>query len=111
MSNLQEPGEDAGPSTINDLSQLSLEETSTTKSQSKSTRKSKLKELKPIPEPKVPKTKPKPVPVPISAFENPAEGEEETVHEIYESIAPHFSQTRHKVSKSHLIILGFLPEI
>ena len=45
-----------------------------------------------------PKVKaPKPVPTPIQAFDDPAEGEEETVHGVYESIAPHFSQTRHKV--------------
>lgn len=40
----------------------------------------------------------KPVPQPIKAFEDAATGEEETVHEVYERIAPHFSQTRHKVS-------------
>ena len=60
--------------------------------------KSKSKEPKPVLAPivKAPKP-PKPVPTPIQAFENPAEGEEETVHGVYESIAPHFSQTRHKV--------------
>ena len=39
----------------------------------------------------------KPIPKPIEAFENPDVGEEETVHEVYERIAPHFSQTRYKV--------------
>jgi hypothetical protein len=61
-------------------------------------RKSKSKEPKPTPVLKVKAPKaPKPVPTPVQAFENPAEGEEETVHGVYESIAPHFSQTRHKV--------------
>ena len=52
---------------------------------------------KPIPIPK-PQARPKPIPKPIEAFQNPDEGEEETVHEVYERIAPHFSQTRYKVS-------------
>lgn len=44
----------------------------------------------------------KPIPKPIEAFEDPGVGEEETVHEVYERIAPHFSQTRYKVSPSPL---------
>jgi hypothetical protein len=44
------------------------------------------------------KTRTKPIPQPIAAFSDPSVGEEETVHEIYESIAPHFALTRHKVS-------------
>lgn len=47
------------------------------------------------------KSKPKPIPQPIDAFEDPGAGEEETVHEVYERIAPHFSQTRYKV-RHHL---------
>ncbi|WVQ95287.1 hypothetical protein IAU59_002382 [Kwoniella sp. CBS 9459] len=42
------------------------------------------------------KSKSKPVPVPVGPFEQPAEDEERTVHAVYEAIAPHFSQTRHK---------------
>ena len=72
----------------------STESNANTKVKSKN-RKSKSKEPKPTPAPR-PKA-PKPIPTPIQAFENPAEGEEETVHGVYESIAPHFSQTRHKV--------------
>ena len=92
--------QEAGPSTI--PTQTTLEETlnvldindnteSNPKVKSKN-RKSKSKS-NPAPKPKAPK----PVPTPIQAFDDPAEGEEETVHGVYESIAPHFSQTRHKV--------------
>ncbi|OCF41090.1 hypothetical protein I317_05101 [Kwoniella heveanensis CBS 569] len=42
------------------------------------------------------KSKSKPIPVPVGPFEQPAEDEERTVHAVYEAIAPHFSQTRHK---------------
>jgi hypothetical protein len=74
----------------------STESNTNTKVKSKNRKsKSKSNEPKPILAPK-PKAL-KPVPTPIQAFENPAEGEEETVHGVYESIAPHFSQTRHKV--------------
>jgi hypothetical protein len=45
------------------------------------------------------KGKAKPIPTPIEAFDNPDQGEERTVHEIYERIAPHFAQTRYKVSR------------
>ncbi|KAK8854482.1 hypothetical protein IAR55_003220 [Kwoniella newhampshirensis] len=38
----------------------------------------------------------KPLPVPVEPFLNPADDEERTVHSVYEAIAPHFSQTRHK---------------
>jgi len=104
----QEP--EAGPSTIpppppleETIDSLVLDFNDSTESNSKvksKNRKSKSKEPKPTPAPqvKLPKA-PKPVPTPIEAFENPAEGEEETVHGVYESIAPHFSQTRHKVSE------------
>jgi hypothetical protein len=99
---------EAGPSTsptpttleetLNSLDVNDSTESSTnTKSKSKN-RKSKSKDPKPALAPRVKAPKaPKPVPTPIQAFENPAEGEEETVHGVYESIAPHFSQTRHKV--------------
>lgn len=41
---------------------------------------------------------PKPVPtVPRADSHN---YEEETVHEVYEAIAPHFARTRYKVSRS-----------
>jgi hypothetical protein len=98
---------EAGPSTS--PTPITLEETlnsleindsteSSTKSKSKNRKsKSKSKDSKPTLAPK-PKA-PKPVPTPIQAFDDPAEGEEETVHGVYESIAPHFSQTRHKVSE------------
>ena len=102
----QEP--EAGPSATpppppleDTLSSLDVNESTESNSKVKSkNRKSKSKEPKPTPAPqvKLPKA-PKPVPTPIEAFENPAEGEEETVHGVYESIAPHFSQTRHKVSQ------------
>jgi hypothetical protein len=96
---------EAGPSTIpttleEGLNTLVIDDDNSTKAKNNS-RKSKSKsrepKSKPTPTPKV--KVPKPVPVPIEAFENPAEGEEETVHGVYESIAPHFSQTRHKVSQ------------
>ncbi|WRT68762.1 uncharacterized protein IL334_005742 [Kwoniella shivajii] len=46
---------------------------------------------------KAPKTpRAKPTPVPVGPFVKPAEEEEKTVHEVYEAIAGHFSQTRHK---------------
>lgn len=94
---------EAGPSTS--PTPTTLEETldsldvndsteSSTKVKSKN-RKLNSKAPKPVLAPK-PKA-PKPIPTPIQAFDNPAEGEEETVHGVYESIAPHFSQTRHKV--------------
>jgi len=97
--------QEAGPSTI--PTQTTIEETldsldvndsteSNPKSKSKNRKsRSQPKDPKPNPAPK-PKA-PKPVPTPIQAFDDPAEGEEETVHGVYESIAPHFSQTRHKV--------------
>lgn len=44
----------------------------------------------------------KPLPVPVEAFDDPHAKEEETVHEVYESIAPHFAQTRHKVGERFL---------
>jgi hypothetical protein len=99
----QEP--EAGPSTNpipttleETLNSLDINDSteSNTKSKSKNRKsKSKSNEPKPTPAPR-PKA-PKPIPTPIRAFDNPAEGEEETVHGVYESIAPHFSQTRHKV--------------
>lgn len=51
------------------------------------------------PKPKV-KTLPKakPEPIPYRATSHPDEDEQAAVHEVYERIAPHFSQTRHKVS-------------
>jgi len=98
---------EAGPSTAPPpptleatLNSLDVNDSTEPNSKAKSkNRKSKSKDHKPTPAPqvKLPKA-PKPVPTPIEAFENPAEGEEETVHGVYESIAPHFSQTRHKVS-------------
>ncbi|WWC63692.1 uncharacterized protein I303_106297 [Kwoniella dejecticola CBS 10117] len=42
------------------------------------------------------KPKPKPKPVPVGPFDKPDEEEEKNVHEVYEAIAGHFSQTRHK---------------
>ncbi|WWD19384.1 hypothetical protein CI109_103844 [Kwoniella shandongensis] len=42
------------------------------------------------------KPRSKPLPVPVEPFLNPADDEERTVHSVYEAIAPHFSQTRHK---------------
>lgn len=104
----QEP--EAGPSTTpppptleETLNSLDVNESTESNSKVKSkNRKSRFKSKDPKPTPapqvKLPKA-PKPVPTPIEAFENPAEGEEETVHGVYESIAPHFSQTRHKVSQ------------
>ena len=99
------PESEAGPSTSpnpttldESLNSLDVNDTteSNTKVKSKNRKsKSKSKEPKPILAPK-PKA-PKPIPTPIGAFDDPAEGEEETVHGVYESIAPHFSQTRHKV--------------
>jgi hypothetical protein len=97
---------EAGPSTSptptildETLNSLDIDDIteSNTKVKSKN-RKSKSKEPKPVlvPRVKAPKA-PKPIPTPIQAFDDPAEGEEETVHGVYESIAPHFSQTRHKV--------------
>lgn len=44
------------------------------------------------------KPKAKPIPIPVEAFDDPHAREEETVHEVYEHIAPHFSQTRSKAS-------------
>lgn len=44
------------------------------------------------PEPKI-----KPEPIPYLPTSDPANDEETAVHEVYERIAPHFSQTRHKV--------------
>ena len=92
--------QEAGPSTI--PTQTILEETldsldinDSTESNPKVKSKNRKSKSKPNPAPK-PKA-PKPVPTPIQAFDVPAEGEEETVHGVYESIAPHFSQTRHKV--------------
>jgi len=92
--------QEAGPSTIPTQTTLeepldSLDNNDSTESNSKSKSKNRKSKSKSNPAPK-PKA-PKPVPTPIQAFENPAEGEEETVHGVYESIAPHFSQTRHKV--------------
>jgi hypothetical protein len=108
MALQSESGSEAGPSTstapapvldpiIDPLNDLAIDETSKTKTE---TRKCKPSRTKPRTEP--PKAEPKlktskPIPTPIEAFSDPAEGEEETVHEIYESIAPHFAQTRHKV--------------
>ena len=99
---------EAGPSTsptpttleetLNSLDVNDSTESNTNTKVKTKNRTSKSKESKPTPVPKVKAPKaPKPVPTPIQAFENPAEGEEETVHGVYESIAPHFSQTRHKV--------------
>ena len=55
-------------------------------------------------EPKLPRPvkakappKPKPEPIPYRPTSNPGEDEQTAVHEVYEAIAPHFSQTRHKV--------------
>jgi hypothetical protein len=94
---------EAGPSTSpipitleETLNSLDVDDSTEPSTRVKSkNRKSKSKEPKPTPAPK-PKA-PKPIPTPIQAFDDPAEGEEETVHGVYESIAPHFSQTRHKV--------------
>ena len=104
---------EAGPSTSTFLSDLYISQSheDSTKSTDpspaadahKSTRKSRLKpnstQTTTVPTAKTTKSKPKskPIPTPIQAFIDPAVGEEETVHEIYESIAPHFAQTRHKV--------------
>jgi hypothetical protein len=41
-----------------------------------------------------------PTPYPQEALENPHYEEEKNVHEVYDQIAPHFSQTRFKVSSS-----------
>ena len=42
---------------------------------------------------------PKPKPVPYKATSaDPDRAEEESVHQVYQAIAPHFAQTRHKVS-------------
>jgi len=100
MSQKQEA--EAGPSTIS--TQTTIEETldsldindtteSSPKVKSKNRKSKSQSKSNPAPKPKAPK----PVPTPIQAFDDPAEGEEETVHGVYESIAPHFSQTRHKV--------------
>ncbi|WWC90335.1 uncharacterized protein L201_005268 [Kwoniella dendrophila CBS 6074] len=60
----------------------------------------KMKKVKPIKEPKPPKPKQdikkKPQALPVKPFDKPDEEEEKNVHEVYEAIAGHFSQTRHK---------------
>ncbi|WVR09279.1 hypothetical protein IAU60_006344 [Kwoniella sp. DSM 27419] len=38
----------------------------------------------------------KPATLPVAPFDAPDQDEERTVHAVYEAIAPHFSQTRHK---------------
>jgi hypothetical protein len=94
------PSTSPTPTTLEEtLNSLDVNDSTESKTKVKTkNRKSKSKEPKPglVPRVKAPKA-PKPVPTPIQAFEDPAEGEEETVHGVYESIAPHFSQTRHKV--------------
>ena len=94
------PSTSPTPTTLDEtLDSLDVNDSSESHAKVKSkNRTSKSKQSKPTPVPKVKAPKaPKPVPTPVQAFENPAEGEEETVHGVYESIAPHFSQTRHKV--------------
>lgn len=43
---------------------------------------------------------PKPLPSPYVGSDNAREDEESAVHSVYEQIAPHFAQTRYKVSDS-----------
>ncbi|WVW85209.1 hypothetical protein I302_107247 [Kwoniella bestiolae CBS 10118] len=77
-----QPAPEAGPSTP----------TSSTKPPKVKTKKVKI----PKPQPPKPEPKPKPKPVPVGPFDKPDEEEEKNVHEVYEAIAGHFSQTRHK---------------
>ncbi|WWC71210.1 uncharacterized protein I206_105163 [Kwoniella pini CBS 10737] len=76
---------EAGPSTITSNSPIPPS------SKSKKTKEKPIKTPEPRPEPKQ-----KPKPVPVGPFERPDEEEEKNVHEVYEAIAGHFSQTRHK---------------
>lgn len=89
-----EGGGEAGPSTPTS-SPPPNNSRSRTKTQTKTKPKAKATEDKL----KTTKARTKPIPRPIQAFSDPSVGEEETVHEIYESIAPHFALTRHKVSQ------------
>jgi hypothetical protein len=43
---------------------------------------------------------PKPPPVPYTPGTDPDAEEQQSVHEVYERIAPHFAQTRYKVGLS-----------
>lgn len=92
-----EAAPEAGPSVTQPLA-AGTTSTAQSKSKSNGKRESKAKTA-PAPAPAGPRAKP--LPRPIEAFDNPGEGEEETVHEVYERIAPHFSQTRHKVGHAH----------
>ncbi|WVQ74142.1 hypothetical protein IAR50_003734 [Cryptococcus sp. DSM 104548] len=53
---------------------------------------------------------PKPIPQPVAPFANPGEEEERNVHEVYEAIAPHFSQTRFKPWPLISAFLASLPQ-
>ncbi|KAK6911049.1 hypothetical protein I203_105084 [Kwoniella mangroviensis CBS 8507] len=83
-------GPQAGPSTLTPMPSSFPD--STTKPTKVKTKKVKI----PKPQPSKPELKPKPKPVPVGPFDRPAEEEEKNVHEVYEAIAGHFSQTRHK---------------
>ncbi|ODN77305.1 hypothetical protein L198_08040 [Cryptococcus wingfieldii CBS 7118] len=53
---------------------------------------------------------PKPIPQPVAPFVNPDVEEERNVHEVYEAIAPHFSQTRFKPWPLISAFLSSLPK-
>lgn len=93
---IQSEGGEAGPSTPTS-SPPPNNSRSRTKTQTKPKTKTKAKTTEN--KLKTTKARIKPIPRPIQAFIDPSVGEEETVHEIYESIAPHFALTRHKVSQ------------